>query len=270
MQLLGKSNRSTVQRLLLTCFVICIAVFLRTWQFSDIPSTPYIDEVAMLVDAKALVATGSDMHGNHWLQALFPSYGDYKLPLYIWFASLFSAVLGPSAFTIRLPSLLAGLLTLLLAGVLLWNIVSVSYARRKSSFLAYLSALVVVGLSPWAIQFSRTGFEAHVGQLFLGVSLYFLFVSKKRWEYYLLSALVAAEICLGASVSGLLSFTAWSFFKTSGSEQNGDCFSNTKRCITVSAFWNPTAAYAQVISLRRQYAVQVEHSFGASKHRANC
>ena len=192
MQLLGKSNRSTVQRLLLTCFVICIAVFLRTWQFSDIPSTPYIDEVAMLVDAKALVATGSDMHGNHWLQALFPSYGDYKLPLYIWFASLFSAVLGPSAFTIRLPSLLAGLLTLLLAGVLLWNIVSVSYARRKSSFLAYLSALVVVGLSPWAIQFSRTGFEAHVGQLFLGVSLYFLFVSKKRWEYYLLSALVAA------------------------------------------------------------------------------
>ena len=53
--------------------IILVAVFLRFYQLGEIPVSLYWDEVAMLVDAKSVAATGMDMHGRAWYQVMYPS-----------------------------------------------------------------------------------------------------------------------------------------------------------------------------------------------------
>src|SRR3972149_8796774 len=94
--------------------IFFLAVLLRFYQLGAVPVSLYWDETAMLVDARSVAATGRDMYGNSWLQAIYPSYGDYKLPVYIWLASLSVKVFGASEWALRLPSATAGGLTLLM------------------------------------------------------------------------------------------------------------------------------------------------------------
>lgn len=180
---------------ILLLVLVGLTVVLRVWQFGQIPASLYIDEVAMLADAKALVSTGMDMHGNSWMQAIFPSYGDYKMPVYLWMVYAFSSVFSPSNSTVRLPSLLAGFGTIAIVYAFLrtlpsWKKGSDSkkYLSRKS---AVLLVLVVVGCSPWAIQFSRTGFEAHLAQFLLASAITLLVVSKRRVHYLLVATALA-------------------------------------------------------------------------------
>ncbi len=169
-----------------------VSLSFRFWRLGSFPSTLYVDEVAMLVDAKALIATGLDMHGNSWLQAIFPSYGDYKMPVYLWAVYAASAVFGPSNLSVRLPSAIAGLLTIgVVIGII--RIILKQYLGRAVSYsVAVVLALLTVGISPWAIQFSRTGFEAHLGQLLLATSIWLLLASKKRVVWIAGAVIMAA------------------------------------------------------------------------------
>ncbi|KKT97629.1 MAG: hypothetical protein UX00_C0008G0003 [Microgenomates group bacterium GW2011_GWB1_45_17] len=74
--------------------ILLIAAVLRLYKLGSIPVSMYIDEIAIGVDAKSIAQTGRDMHGHSWLTPMFLSYGDYKLPVYIWIAT---GVRGPPA-----------------------------------------------------------------------------------------------------------------------------------------------------------------------------
>lgn len=165
--------------------VLCgLIVYIVTYKFGEIPTSLYIDETAMLVDAKALVETGRDMHGNHWLQALFPSYGDYKMPVYLWFVYVASLIFSPSVYAVRLPSLLAGVGTFFVVFGLLRSVFEHKKGEVKkmsiSKLAAAITTVVVVGFSPWVLQFSRTGFEAFLGQFLLAAAALMLFRSKRN------------------------------------------------------------------------------------------
>lgn len=181
--------------LILFLVLSCIVVYIFTHAFAEIPTSLYIDEVAMLVDAKSLVATGRDMHGNHWLQALFPSYGDYKMPVYLWFVYVASLIFSPSAFAVRLPSLLAGIGTFFVVYGLLRSVFEhkkgVVRKMSISKFAAASTTVIVVGFSPWALQFSRTGFEAFLGQFLLAAAVLVLVRSKKSLLLQVVSILLA-------------------------------------------------------------------------------
>lgn len=141
----------------------------------------YWDEIAILVDAKSVAASGLDMHGNAWYQLIFPSYGDYKLPVYLWLASLSVKIFGASEWAIRLPSLLAGLVTVLTAGYLA-RLLARDFKLTSQPELLQLATMLVVTLSPWSIGFSRTAFEGHVAQALVGLSAVCLVKSwKKIW-----------------------------------------------------------------------------------------
>jgi hypothetical protein len=144
--------------------ILVLAVFLRFYQLGSIPSSLYWDEVAMLVDARLVQATGQDLHQNHWFQAIFPSYGDFKLPVYIWMSAIAIFFQGYQEVVVRLPSALAGVLTVLLSGAIAWQ------GTKKRSVV--LASMLVVATAPWSIIFSRSGFEAHFAQFLLGASVF--------------------------------------------------------------------------------------------------
>lgn len=185
------------RRYLWLALLIVVAVGLRFYQLVKIPVSLYWDEVAMLVDAKVVSATGLDMHAHAWWQVLYPSYGDFKLPIYIWLASLSVKLLGVSEFAVRLPSALAGLFTIVTTGAIATQLFpKLSHFSKKKKELLPLSyfAMLIVALSPWSIMFSRTGFEGHVAQLFFALSIWILLKAKSTnpkllWLSPLLGAL---------------------------------------------------------------------------------
>jgi len=183
--------------------IIVLGAGLRLYQLGSIPIGLYWDEIAMLVDVKAILATGNDMHGNSIWQTLFLSYGDYKLPVYIWLATLSGAIFGVSEFSLRFPSFIAGVSTIIIAGLLaqafLETNITTILPKKKSQLyilgiridqLLVLATMVVVSISPWSFMFSRTGFEGHVGQLLLGLSIWLTFKAQQNWQWLWLATLV--------------------------------------------------------------------------------
>ena len=167
--------------------ILAVAIFLRLYKLGTIPYSLYWDEAAMFVDVKSVLATGRDMHNRPWYQVIYPSYGDFKLPAYIWVATLSAKTFGFSEWSLRLPSVLAGLGTILLAGVL-----AKSFAKTLKPHVVQLVAMTIVAVSPWSILFSRTGFEGHLGQFLLALSVWCIFASKKRWWLIILAAFFGA------------------------------------------------------------------------------
>jgi 4-amino-4-deoxy-L-arabinose transferase-like glycosyltransferase len=170
--------------------ILLLAFALRFYRLGEIPVALYWDEAAMLVDARSVAATGQDMHGNSWLQAVFVSYGDYKLPVYIWLASLSVKFFGAGNWALRLPSALAGLGTVLVSGAIVWQLFDQLKAKQRR-LLALLTALVAA-ITPWSILFSKAGFEGHVGQFLLAASIWWALKMKTNRWWGLISALVGS------------------------------------------------------------------------------
>lgn len=174
--------------------------FLRFYHFGQIPTGLYWDETSILLDAKSVAETGKDMHGRPWFQVIYPSYGDYKLPVYIWLASVSVKFLGANEVALRLPSALAGLATIVISGLLVRELLSsetVPSKLKKNTFslfdfknAAAILTSLTVALSPWSILFSRTAFEAHLAQSLLALSLLLAILSRKKPVLILISPIV--------------------------------------------------------------------------------
>jgi 4-amino-4-deoxy-L-arabinose transferase-like glycosyltransferase len=178
--------------ILIWILVFALGFGLRFYKLGEVPVGVYWDEAAILLDAKTIVNTGKDMHGHSPLQAIFPSYGDYKLPVYIWLATASVAVFAPTAFAVRLPSALAGLFSMLVTALLWRALVKKDAADKQTLQWGGLIAATLMAISPWSLQFSRTAFEGHVGQLLLGLSLLALLKTQKSWFWGSISAVIGA------------------------------------------------------------------------------
>ncbi|MFH2118147.1 MAG: glycosyltransferase family 39 protein [Candidatus Paceibacterota bacterium] len=173
---------------LLFSFILLFGIIVRFYHLGKIPVSLYWDETAILVDARSIAATGHDIHGNPWLSAIFPSYGDYKLPVYIWLASLSVKLWGASNWALRLPSALAGIATIFVGGALASQLAS--FEKKLNRRAIFLWTALIIALTPWSILFSRTGFEGHVGQLLLAISIWLALKTKKHWGWGLAAALL--------------------------------------------------------------------------------
>lgn len=162
-----------------------ISFGIRFYKLGDIPFGLYWDEIAMYVDIKSLLASSRDMHGGAWNQLIFPSYGDYKLPVYIWLATISASLFGLSEFSFRLISALSGIFTIVVTYFLGKQLFKES---THAKFIGLYSALMVA-ISPWSVMFSRTGFEGHVAQLFFALSILTLILTKNKKIFILFSVL---------------------------------------------------------------------------------
>ncbi len=172
---------------LLMSLVILVAVGARVWGFGSVPGSLYWDEVAMLVDARSIAATGKDMHGLP-LSLLLPSYGDYKLPVYTWLSTPITLLAVSPEAQIRLISLLAGLGSVLISGLLAVELVSPK--DRLQRRVLFLSVLFVTAILPWSIHFSKVGFEGHLAQFLVALSLYCVLLARRRPWMLLVAGLI--------------------------------------------------------------------------------
>ena len=90
--------------------VILLAGFLRFYQISSNPPGLYWDEVANGYDAYSILKTAHDHHGR-FLPLFFESFGDWKLPGYIYLSIPSILTFGLNEFAVRFPSALFGTLT---------------------------------------------------------------------------------------------------------------------------------------------------------------
>jgi len=168
--------------------IILLLIITFTISFFTLGKNPpalYWDEVAIGVDAYSISQTGKDIHGNSWLQAIYPSYGDYKAPVPIWLVSIFTKLFGLSEFSVRLPFFMLSWLGLLGLGWILSQILEEFNIKNKTS-LIYL-CLFIVSLTPWYWHFSHIGFESgmSLGLLIWSMALVLWGLRKKSWSMLL-------------------------------------------------------------------------------------
>ena len=162
---------------ILLFLIILLAFFLRGYQVGKFPPTLYGDEQAFAWNAYNILKTGQDEYGNPFpLQ--FRSFDDYKAPVPVYLLVPFIAVLDLTPLAIRLPIVIASVLT-----VIATYFLARSFLNKKTSLIvAFLLAI-----SPWHVHLSRGYFEATLALLFFVLGVLFFIRSNLKIKYLILS-----------------------------------------------------------------------------------
>lgn len=143
--------------------ILVLALALRVFELDKFPVGLNADEAAIGYNAYSIIKTGKDEYGEI-LPLSFKSFGDYKPGLYFYLALPFVAVLGLNEWAVRLPSALLG--TGLVA--LVYFLAKEIFKDRRISFFAAF----FLAISPWAIHFSRGGWETNAATFFIALGVY--------------------------------------------------------------------------------------------------
>lgn len=173
--------RMSKKIILLLTLIIIVASSLRLWQLGKIPISPDWDEVALGYNAYSIMQTGRDEYGK-FLPIILRSFDDYKPAFYAYLSIPTISIFGLNVFSVRLPSAVFGILTVLAVFFLVKELF-------KKDNIALLSSLLLA-ISPWHIQFSRVAFEANVGVALNVFGILFFLKAFKKPQYLLLSAIM--------------------------------------------------------------------------------
>lgn len=166
---------------LLLFLIITLAFTLRIYELGKNPSSLYWDEASLGYNAYTIATSGRDEHGEFFPPARFIAFGDYKPPGYI-YASVPSILLfGLNEFSVRLPSMMAGVIMVIVTFFIVKELFKKDTIALLSSFL--------LAISPWSLQFSRAAFEANVAACFNLLGIY-LFVLSKRKKWTILPSII--------------------------------------------------------------------------------
>lgn len=152
-------NKSIIILILITI----LAFVIRFVGIDKFPAGFNADEAAIGYNAYSIIQTGKDEYGN-FLPLSFKSFGDYKPGLYFYFVIPFVAVLGLNEMAVRLPSVLLGT-------SLVFLIYFLSLQIFKDRRIALISS-VFLAINPWAIHFSRGGWESNAATFFIALGVY--------------------------------------------------------------------------------------------------
>src|SRR6266567_4042212 len=94
--------------------IVLVGLILRFWQFGAIPQGFQVDEAAFGYNAYSLMKTGADEYGTPFPITL-RSFNDEKAALYAYVDVPFIAIMGLNPAAVRMPTLILGLLFILLS-----------------------------------------------------------------------------------------------------------------------------------------------------------
>lgn len=142
---------------LVVLFLLRLA--LGTWQLGSLPPALNRDEAALGYNALLLWQSGQDEWQRPW-PLMLESFGDYKLPGYVWAIIPMFILGGVSELSVRLPAAIAGVLLIPLT----YGLVTMLFKNKTQA----VAAAVLVATTPVWLFYSRMAFEAMVGlSLFL-------------------------------------------------------------------------------------------------------
>jgi len=182
--------------LLLVILITLLAGFLRFYHIDSIPVSLYWDEAASAYNAYSITQTGKDEYGTSF-PVLFRSFEDYKMPGNIYLTAIAVLLFGLNEFSARFSSAFLGTLTVLCSYFLVKELLKLQKNRLLDGVApahahAGLLTAGLLAISPWHIQFSRTGFEANVAVFFLIVGVWFFILSLRKKIFFILSMGVLA------------------------------------------------------------------------------
>ncbi len=160
--------------------ILILAIAVRFAFLSDVPPSLNWDEISHGYNAYSILKTGEDEWGVT-LPAIFRAYGDYKLPVYIYTTVLSEFLFGLNAFAIRLPSLTAGVFTVLFTYLLAKKL----FNRKVAIFSSLLAAI-----EPWGFFLSRGAFEANLALTFIVSGSYFFLRGLEKAKHLVISAIL--------------------------------------------------------------------------------
>ncbi len=166
-------------RTVLLIGIVVIAAVLRLYTLNTNPPALYWEEPALGYDAYSILKTGKDYHGNPFPIVAFPSFGDYKPPLYFYTIVPFIPIVGLNEWAVRLPSAVAGIATVL---VVFWIGLEL-YGSEVG-----LVAAAVFAIQPWSIQLSRVGFETNFATFLVALGVLFLLKARKKPQWLIAAA----------------------------------------------------------------------------------
>lgn len=173
---------------ILLSLIIIFAFVIRIWSVNDNPPGLSWDEVSIGYNAYSIWKTGMDEHGRWMPLDTFIAYGDYKPPLMIYLTVPFVALLGLSEMALRMPSVLAGTISVFLTYLV---VLRLGRFAGKGSILAReemaIVATTLMAISPWSVMLSRGGFEANVGGMLIILGMYLLLKTQENLRYLFIS-----------------------------------------------------------------------------------
>ncbi len=176
------NNKKTT--LILLFLIIILGCFLRFYKLGSIPPGPEWDEASVGYNAYSIAQTGRDEWGNK-LPLIFPAFGDYKNPLYIYLTAGVVKLFGLNITTTRFINTLTGSLL-----ILVWFFIAdLIFKNKKISLLtAFLLAV-----SPFGIFYSRIAGDGMMLSVFLigaGFLAELYFLKTKRLLLFIISILL--------------------------------------------------------------------------------
>ncbi|HSW98165.1 MAG TPA: glycosyltransferase family 39 protein [Candidatus Saccharimonadales bacterium] len=179
------SNKIIHYRYILLLLIVLLAGFLRIYKIDVNPPGLYLDEASIGYNAYKVLTTGKDEYSVPH-PVFFKAFGEYKLPLYIYSVAASMKVFGKTEVAVRLPSAIAGSLTVLALYFFVEKLLSTKKGKKKNiltqkkEYVALLSSFVL-SITPWHLQFSRGGFEATLALFFFLVGLtFFLYFAERK------------------------------------------------------------------------------------------
>lgn len=179
--------------------ILAVAAILRFWNLGINPPGLTPDEAALGYNAYSILKTGKDEFGTT-LPIIFKSFGDYKPGLYVYMDIPFIAAFGLNEVSTRLPSVVAGVISVLLIYLIVKQL---EFGYWKLEIIAAF----VAATNPWLIYFSRGAWEANVS-LCLTLLGIFLFLKALKEPKFLVFSAASFALTLvayqGAKLSTLI------------------------------------------------------------------
>lgn len=167
--------------------IFIIGIFARAWEYASLPPGLNVDEASIGVEAYYLYKFGVDRYGLSY-PVHFISWGSGQNALYAYLLIPFVALKGINAFAVRLPMLLAGILSL--------PLVFVAGKRLLGDRFALL-AMFFMAISPWHIVNSRWAVESNIMPFLFLAGFTALTLANPRNAWFLVSTVFFAA-CLYA------------------------------------------------------------------------
>ncbi len=182
----------------LLVILIIFTLFSRLYGLSKLPPALYQDETAIGYNAYSILKTNKDEWGQKF-PVYFKSFGDYKLPFYIYTTAVFIKLLGLKEIAVRLPSALAGSIAVFVFFLLVKTLTRNFYFGLIAGFL--------LSINPQHIFFSRAGFEVNFSLTLIlaGVYLFTIFTKNHRSTLLFLSTILFTLATYTYNVSRIVS-----------------------------------------------------------------